>query len=94
MFSLLAVKFAIFRPRIRIPRPKLYNFSAGTPKKTGKREKHVKKLIFEIVFLNFGLWTPESANFDLKFEIYTKNHPQNRILRSGIENPGPKMELA
>ena len=30
-FSLLAVEFAIFRPQIRIPRPKLYNFPAGTP---------------------------------------------------------------
>ena len=40
-------------------------------------------------FVIFASWTPESANFDRKFEIYAKNHPQNRILRSGIENPGP-----
>ena len=30
---------------------------------------------FRAYFLSFGTWTPESANFDRKFEIYTKNHP-------------------
>ena len=34
----------------------------------------------------------KSANFDRKFEICAKNHAQNRILRSGIENPGPKID--
>ena len=41
-FSLLAVKFAIFRPRIRIPRPKLYDFPAGTPNLDKNDENPIK----------------------------------------------------
>ncbi len=39
----------------------------------------------------FGLCLPESENVDLKFGFSAKNHTQNRILRSGIEVPGPNM---
>ncbi len=37
------------------------------------------------------LWTLESSKLDVKFEICAKNLTWNQILRSGSENPDPKM---
>ena len=35
----------------------------------------VRRSDLEVDFLNFGPWTPESANVNRKFEIYAKTSP-------------------
>ena len=39
----------------------------------------------------FGLWAPEFLIFDPKIRFYVKCPPRNRVERSGIRNPRPKM---
>ena len=56
------------------------------------RENYVRKIIFlRSYFLIYGPWTPDLLIFDLKFGFYVKFPPRNRLERSRIRNPGPKM---
>ena len=79
--------------RIRIWSQKSQNplFRAQKLRKNTSDNVHLNLFFPICCFLLFGLWVKDLAMFDLKFGFYVKFPPRNRLERSRIRIPGPKM---